>query len=88
MSSLSFDTPLTHGHGIPDAKADLDHLLMQMVDAGGSDLHLTVGIAPSIRVHGALAPAPGHDSLTHEGTERLVRAILADEAWEIGRAHV
>ena len=82
MSSLSFDTPLTHGHGIPDAKADLDHLLMQMVDAGGSDLHLTVGIAPSIRVHGALAPAPGHDSLTHEGTERLVRAILADEAWE------
>src|SRR5690606_38367497 len=38
-----------------DATAvDLDELLVALVERGGSDLHLTVGIPPTIRVNGDL----------------------------------
>ena len=63
-------------------REELDGLLVDTVLAGGSDLHLTVGAPPSIRVHGSLAPAPGREPLTAGDTERLVRSLLDDEAWQ------
>ena len=36
----------------------LDDLLTLMVEMGGSDLHVTAGIAPAVRVHGQLLPLP------------------------------
>ena len=35
---------------------DLDAALVQLIEKGGSDLHLTVGVPPTIRVHGELQP--------------------------------
>ena len=39
-----------------DLPGSLDQLLTQTVTMGGSDLHLTVGIAPCVRLHGSLKP--------------------------------
>ena len=49
---------------------------------GGSDLHITAGIAPCIRLNGALAPIEGRAKLSEADTERLVRSMLSDELWQ------
>jgi hypothetical protein len=36
----------------------IDDLLRQCVERGGSDLHLTVGLPPTIRLSGHLTPLP------------------------------
>jgi len=65
-----------------DAPGSLDQLLTQTVGMGGSDLHLTVGIPPCVRLHGSLAPLPGWPNLRPEDTQRFVRAALNDEQWQ------
>src|SRR6266487_7174054 len=65
-----------------DVKADLDGLLTRMVQLGGSDLHLTVGVAPAARVNGALKPLPDRQRLDPADTEALVRAFLSEEQWK------
>jgi hypothetical protein len=57
-------------------------LLGQTVIMGGSDLHLTVGIPPCVRVNGSLTPLPDWPSLTPEQTQRLVRSALTEEQWQ------
>lgn len=57
---------------------DLDAALVQLVKAGGSDLHLKVGAPPLVRVDGALAPLPGHEPLRPEDTEAAVGQMLLD----------
>jgi twitching motility protein PilT len=64
-----------------ELKRRLDELLTLMVQRGGSDLHITAGIAPCIRVHGSLAPIEGYPVLHPEETEALIRSILDDEQW-------
>jgi twitching motility protein PilT len=59
----------------------LDPMLQALVDANGSDLHLTVGAPPTIRVNGGLWPLPGHGRLLPADTLRLVRAVVNDEQW-------
>jgi twitching motility protein PilT len=57
---------------------DLDELLKQLVDAGGSDLHLRVGEPPVFRIHGSLTRT-NNPPLTAQETERLVFGILNEE---------
>ena len=59
-------------------KDELVGLLTRSVVMGGSDLHLTAGIAPCVRVNGALAPLAGLRKLTPGDTEALLYAILSD----------
>jgi twitching motility protein PilT len=59
----------------------LDIMLRTLVDSGGSDLHLTVGAPPMIRVHGDLRPLPDYPKLTAKDTAGLVNAVLTDEQW-------
>ena len=52
----------------------IDDLLRLTVERGGSDLHLTAGIPPCIRVHGSLRPVEGMARLTprgHRGPDAL-----------------
>jgi len=84
MTSFALeDTSVALGH----AKAELDRLLTQLVQLGGSDLHITVGVGPCMRLDGALAPVPGVDALERQDTEDLVRAILSPAQWEIFDQH-
>ena len=59
----------------------LDTMLRTLVQSGGSDLHLTVGAPPMIRVHGDLRPLPDYPELTPKDTAGLVNAVLSDEQW-------
>ena len=65
-----------------DPKSAIEDLLRLTVAKGGSDLHLTAGIAPCIRVHGSLRPIDNHDMLTPLDTEAMMRAILSPEQWQ------
>ena len=60
----------------------LHELLTLTVERGCSDLHLTVGIPPCIRLHGALGPIEGRERLTPADTESLVRSMLTAEQWD------
>jgi len=68
--------------GSLNTPGSLDQMLGQTVDLGGSDLHLSVGIPPCVRLHGALAPLPGWPNLLPDDTQRLVRGALNDEQWQ------
>lgn len=57
------------------------NLLYETVNKNASDLHITVGLPPMIRVNGRLMPMGG-DKLTPKDTERFVREVLSDEQYE------
>ncbi len=65
-----------------DLPGSLDQLLTETVRLGGSDLHLTVGIPPCVRLNGSLAPLPGWPNLTPDDTQRFIRSALSDEQWQ------
>ena len=56
----------------------MSDLLQLVVSEGSSDLHIRVGIPPTIRVHGILHRVEG-PSLTPEGTEELMRSITSED---------
>jgi twitching motility protein PilT len=55
----------------------MDDLLQVIVDEGGSDLHLRVGVPPIIRLHGALVPLD-LPVLAAEDTELLMKSITSE----------
>jgi twitching motility protein PilT len=64
---------------MPETFLSIDALLERMVALDASDLHVTVGTAPTVRVHGALQPLEGTDPLTGEETQQLLYRILSTE---------
>jgi len=56
----------------------LSELLKRMVDAGGSDLHITTNSPPRVRVHGELKPLEDIPSLGPAETKQLAYSILTD----------
>jgi twitching motility protein PilT len=56
---------------------NLDQMLKELVSKGGSDLHITTGIPPMIRIHGHLKPL-GNTALTPAMTKQLAYSILTD----------
>jgi twitching motility protein PilT len=58
--------------------ATMADLLQILVDRGGSDLHLTTGTYPSIRVAGKLVPLTQFEQLTPQDTQRLAYSILSE----------
>jgi twitching motility protein PilT len=59
----------------------IDALLSALWDAHGTDLLLTVGMAPQIRVQGELRAVPDHPDLTPEAVDALLAELLsADQA--------
>lgn len=61
----------------------IELLLEEVVKKKASDLHLQVGLAPILRVDGALAPISGMPVLTEDLVENLIFAILDDEQKQI-----
>ena len=57
----------------------IDTLLEWMVGRGASDLHLTVGSQPAIRVHGHLHRLENFPALTAENSRQLLYRILNTE---------
>ena len=57
---------------------NLSDLLKQMVDMGGSDLHITTNSPPRIRLHGELKPIEGVPPLGPADTKQLAYSVLTD----------
>lgn len=58
-------------------------LLSRVVSEGGSDLHLSAGSNPIIRVAGALVPLLQEQKLTPADTEELLKSIMPEDRWEV-----
>jgi twitching motility protein PilT len=54
----------------------VDAFLEALWAARGTDILLTVGMPPQLRVHGELGPLPGHAPLTSQDTEQLLAELL------------
>ena len=66
----------------PPPELHLNTLLAEMVSYGASDLHISAGLPPCIRIDGSLRPMEGYDTLTASETRRLVYGILAQRQRE------
>lgn len=71
----------------------MDDLLRTTVERGASDLHLTVGLPPILRVNGSLV-ATEYARISPEESKRLVYSILNDKqkekfekTWELDCSH-
>jgi twitching motility protein PilT len=61
------------------AANSIDELLENMVEANASDLHVTTGTPPAIRVRGEVERLDGFEALTPEETQQLLYRILSSE---------
>jgi twitching motility protein PilT len=57
---------------------DFAEVLLEVIDRRASDLHITAGAAPMIRIRGRLAPMEGYPVLTPTDTREIVYSILSD----------
>ncbi|HUQ29928.1 MAG TPA: PilT/PilU family type 4a pilus ATPase [Candidatus Paceibacterota bacterium] len=58
-------------------------LLDLVIAQGGSDLHLSAGQPPVIRVASRLLPIDSFKPLTAEDTETMLKSIVPEERWEL-----
>ncbi|GBC83603.1 Twitching mobility protein [bacterium HR11] len=56
----------------------LHDLLKRLIEMEGTDLHITTGQHPIVRIHGALVPLSDFPKLTPVDTKRLCYSILTD----------
>ena len=62
----------------PPQQLSLSELLHKLSEMGGSDLHVTTGTAPLVRVHGEIRPLEGYRPLTSSETKQLAYSVLTD----------
>ncbi len=56
----------------------LSELLKKLSEMGGSDLHITTGTPPQVRVDGHLRPLEGYRPLNSSDTKQLAYSVLTD----------
>ncbi|MBI4376368.1 MAG: type IV pilus twitching motility protein PilT [Elusimicrobia bacterium] len=56
----------------------MSELFLLMHERGASDLHLTVGAPPVLRIDGQLVPTP-FEKLTHETSQSLIFSLLTEQ---------
>jgi twitching motility protein PilT len=84
------EVPLVRQPGVPVETAaepekeglHLNELLTIQLERGGSDLHLTAGSPPQIRVHGALQPLTEFPILKPAELRRMIYSILTEKQRE------
>jgi len=59
-------------------KKELKELILTVIKEGASDLHLSVGVRPAIRVNGSLMPLAKRPVLAPEDSEGLILLLLSD----------
>jgi twitching motility protein PilT len=57
-------------------------LVQELWDRGGTDIHLTVGAPPQIRIDGELYPVEGQAVLHESDTDLIARTMLPSELWD------
>lgn len=74
--------------------ASIDELLADMVKRSASDLHITAGSPPVLRIHGSMQPMNSYKVLSNQDTQGLLFEILSEkqkkkfvENWELDFAY-
>jgi twitching motility protein PilT len=62
---------------------NLADFLMAVIDNGASDLHMTGGLPPMIRVHGELQPIKGYRKLLPQDLQEIIYGILTQKQREV-----
>lgn len=62
--------------------AAIDRYFQYLVQSGGSDLHLSEGSVPKVRVHGAVSPIPDEPVLEGQAFQDLLGEICEPEPFE------
>ena len=62
---------------------EIKTLLEKTINSGASDLHLTIGAPPTLRINGVLSSIPGIGPLNPEDLEELVFGLLNKEQKEL-----
>ncbi len=57
---------------------DFADVLLEVIDRRASDLHITAGAAPTVRVRGRLVPMEGFPVLTPNDTREIIYSILSE----------
>lgn len=65
-----------------ESDLNLEEALRVMVTAGASDLHLTAGSPPMMRLNGALRPLDGYDKINSDGLQRTLYSITTQKQRE------
>lgn len=63
-------------------KEKLDYILKAAFDLGTSDIHLTVGVPPIMRLHGDLKQY-GKDILKPTDTESMAKVMIPESMWQM-----
>ena len=61
---------------------DIAELLKKVVDAGASDLHMTTGIPPTMRLHGELRPMEGYPVIVPSTIDPIIDQITTPDQRE------
>jgi twitching motility protein PilT len=64
---------------MPDFSQKLDKLIESVVIANGSDLHLSVGRMPMMRVSTSLIPMVNQEALSKDEVMGMLSSMLGDE---------
>ncbi len=67
---------------VSGGRLHLNSLLTEMMALDASDLHLSAGRPPSVRVHGAIRPLEGHEPMIGSDLRELVYGILTQRQRE------
>jgi twitching motility protein PilT len=70
-ASLAYDNPLSDG-----STANIDRLLIKLLELKGSDLHISTSAAPMMRIDGEMRTVPGYEVMTAEMVQRLLMPIV------------
>ena len=65
-----------------DIQIPIPELLTKLLEIGGSDLHVTAGAPPTVRLHGDLQPMEGYPALTPRSIQTMIYAILPQKLRE------
>ena len=65
-----------------DVQIPIPELLTALLEVGGSDLHLTAGTPPTVRVHGELERLEKYPELTPRALQGMIYAILPQKLRE------
>src|SRR5437868_6661770 len=73
---------------------DFAEVLLEVIDRRASDLHITAGAPPMVRVRGRLTPIDGYAPLTPTDTREIVYSILSnaqrqklEQNWQLDLAY-
>jgi twitching motility protein PilT len=65
----------------PVAQVHIDDILREAVERRASDIHITVGLPPSIRLDGEIVPL-SYEPMTAQQSQRIMYEILSDDHLE------